>query len=107
MVNITVLVCFSDSWLKRFKRHYGWTQRVQHGEAQAVDENGAAQAKTPLSQLLQNFSHEDIYNMYETSGFYCQLPARRLMRSVTPKRRERHRSTALLFQYAQMQLAVS
>ena len=58
----------TDDWLTRWKKRYGVTYAKLHGEAAEADVEGANEwRKENVTQLLESYSHSDIFNADETS----------------------------------------
>ncbi|KAF0764946.1 hypothetical protein AaE_003022, partial [Aphanomyces astaci] len=75
---------FSKGWLHKLQRKHGFTSKVQHGEAgstpQALVDTGRAQ----MLDITAGYSPVNVFNMDETSFFYCLSPHRSITRNRVP-----------------------
>ena len=65
----------NEGWLHRWKKRYGITFSVQHGEKREANKEGADEwLKGVLPRLLEEYEDEDIYNADESAVLYRELP---------------------------------
>ncbi|KAH9142466.1 hypothetical protein AeRB84_006921 [Aphanomyces euteiches] len=66
----------SNGWLDRFKRRYNIKSRRLYGESASADVSVVESGRAEMLLRTQNFAKADIYNMDETSYFYCSVPTK-------------------------------
>ncbi|KFM74085.1 Tigger transposable element-derived protein 4, partial [Stegodyphus mimosarum] len=65
----------TDGWLFRWKSRHDIKFKKAHGEKESAHSAGAKEWKsTELPELLENFSADDIYNVYEIGLYYRATP---------------------------------
>ncbi|KAH9106180.1 hypothetical protein LEN26_014621 [Aphanomyces euteiches] len=75
---------FSKGWLYKFQRKHGLTSKIQHGEAGSTSTAAINTGREDMLQVTRGFSAKDVFNMDETSFFYCLSPHRSITRSRVP-----------------------
>lgn len=68
----------SSGWLSNFKKRYGIAGRTLSGESASVNEDTCAEWLAHLSDLLETYTSDEIYNADETGLFYRCLPNKTL-----------------------------
>lgn len=69
-------ITFSDGWLTKFERRFGYQARLMHGEAGSVDlsHHTIQEVITDIKKEIANYDIADIYTIDETGLFYKQAP---------------------------------
>ncbi|CAF3328501.1 unnamed protein product [Rotaria socialis] len=66
----------SNGWLARFRTRYNIQFRVICGESRSVDQNTVDYWKTRLTNIIEHYDPDDIFNCDETGLFYTLMPDR-------------------------------
>ncbi|CAF1177590.1 unnamed protein product [Rotaria magnacalcarata] len=66
----------SNGWLARFRTRYNIQFRVICGESRSVDQNTVDDWKTRLTNIIEHYDPDDIFNCDETGLFYKLMPDR-------------------------------
>ncbi|RHY98361.1 hypothetical protein DYB37_012621 [Aphanomyces astaci] len=75
---------FSKGWLYKFQRKHGLTSKLQHGEAGSTPPETVEAGRAEMQTITTGYEPADIYNMDETSFFYCLSPHRSITRNRVP-----------------------
>ncbi|RHY20025.1 hypothetical protein DYB32_010125 [Aphanomyces invadans] len=75
---------FSKGWLYKFQRKHGLSSKRQHGEAGSTPREAVRQGRKEVQETTRGFAANDVYNMDETSFFWCMSPHRSITRSRVP-----------------------
>ncbi|KAF0702613.1 hypothetical protein AaE_015823 [Aphanomyces astaci] len=75
---------FSKGWLYKFQQKHGFTSKIQHGEAASTSLAAVENGRRDIQAATSGFSSPNIYNMDETSFFYCLSPHRSITRNRVP-----------------------
>ena len=90
----------SNGWLGRFKKRNGITGKFISGEAGDVSEDTVDSWQERLSDILQGWAPQNIWNMDETGQLFRALPNKSLAeasRKCTGEKRSKERLTCALF----------
>lgn len=68
----------SNGWLESFKKRHNISQKILCGESHDVDMETVDSFKRRISDLLENYKKEDIFNADECGLFYKAMPNRTL-----------------------------
>ncbi|KAF0713723.1 hypothetical protein As57867_004228, partial [Aphanomyces stellatus] len=74
---------FSKGWLYKFQRKHGLSSKRQHGEAGSTPREAVRQGREQVLATTQGYNADDVYNINETSFFWCMSPHRSITRSRT------------------------
>ncbi|RHY01755.1 hypothetical protein DYB25_012244 [Aphanomyces astaci] len=72
---------FSKGWLFKFQRKHRLTSKVQHGDAASTSLAAVEDGRRDIQDATSGLSANDVYNMDETSFFYCLSPYRSITRN--------------------------
>ncbi|RHY05997.1 hypothetical protein DYB36_008668 [Aphanomyces astaci] len=75
---------FSKGWLYKFQRKHSLTSKRQHGEAGSTPQEAVDQGREQMLEATTGYEVSDVYNMDETSSFWCMSPHRSITRSRVP-----------------------
>lgn len=68
----------SNGWLESFKKRHNISQKILCGESHDVDMETVDSFKRRISDLLENYKKEDIFNADECGLFYRAMPNKTL-----------------------------
>ena len=68
----------SNGWLESFQRRHNLKFKTFSGKSNAMDQHVIVNWKSQLNFLLREFDLKNIFNMDETSLFWCGLPTKSL-----------------------------
>lgn len=97
---------FSDRWVIKFMRRYGFTCREIHGEAGDVHLEGGDEDITEqveeIKDILKDYPLNRIYNLDEAGLFFSQTPTRTISsEAVSGVKEDKSRITTSLATNAQ------
>lgn len=89
---------YSNGWLDRFQKRWGFVLRKKHGESASVDPQAASDGRAAMLTMTRPYEHCDVYNMDETSFFYQADQAYTITRNkkVSGKKKSKMRMTQAL-----------
>ncbi|KAF0712743.1 Aste57867_4696 [Aphanomyces stellatus] len=80
----TLRTTYSKGRLYKFQRKHGLTSKIQHGEAASTPREAVRQGRKEVIRTTSGYNPANIYNMDETSFFYCLSPHRSITRQRVP-----------------------
>ncbi|KAF0697546.1 Aste57867_11773 [Aphanomyces stellatus] len=75
---------YSKGWLYKFQRKHGLTSKIQHGEAASTPPEVVHRGRHEVLHTTSGYNPKNVYNMDETSFFYCLSPHRSITRQRLP-----------------------
>lgn len=70
---------YSKGWLENFKHRFNITSNTKHGEANAVDTEVVESGKKLITDKINKYSLEDVFNFDETALFNRLSPNKSLV----------------------------
>lgn len=88
----------SDGWIAKFKKKYNLREYTKHGEAKSAPSDEAImQERLRVSQIISEYSLDDVWNADETGLFWKMDPARTLATGpLAGKKKNKERVTLLV-----------
>lgn len=89
----------SDTWLRAFKRRYGWHYEKVRGEGASADLAKAESAREKLPKIISEIvaSIEDVYNADETAIQYQKAPSKRIASGLHKAKGEKAAKSRITF----------
>ena len=85
---------YSNGWLDRFQKRYGFKGFKSYGESGSVDLTVIEEKLPELQEKLSAYAHHDIYNMDETGLFFRMAPDRSIsQRQIEGMKKDKSRFT--------------
>ena len=70
---------FPNTWLLKFKKQVGISEKVIHGEETTSSTLGIETVYKHLSKILADYELEEVWNLDKTGLFYHTIPTRSLV----------------------------